>query len=202
MPTPEEKYNEAEQLKDEGKFEEAIEKLCQLVEEHPDFALAHSALAVVYGKVGKHDQAIQHGLKVCELEPNDARTIADLRGRVILLNPIDPHAANEEPRPQGDLDIVGVLRVVQGVERGRPQAGELLLRPLADTELFVAELRDELLHARLNRLGVGLFLTGLRQRGRRRKADGGQKERDRHGCRARGRQPRRTDTPGRNAGRR
>jgi len=72
MPTPEEKYNEAEQLKDEGKFEEAIEKLCQLVEEHPDFALAHSALAVVYGKVGKHDQAIQHGLKVCELEPNDA----------------------------------------------------------------------------------------------------------------------------------
>jgi len=72
MPTPEEIYNEAEKLKDEGKLEEAIQKLNDLLAETADYALAHSALAVLYGKLGQHDKAIEHGLKVCELEPNDS----------------------------------------------------------------------------------------------------------------------------------
>ena len=71
MPTKEEIYDEAERLKDQGKTEEAVGKLVQLVEQEPDFALAHSALAVLYGRLKRHEDAIRHGLKVCELEPND-----------------------------------------------------------------------------------------------------------------------------------
>ncbi len=35
------------------------------------YALAHSALAVVLQRLGRHDQAIQHALRVAELEPSD-----------------------------------------------------------------------------------------------------------------------------------
>lgn len=71
MPTKEELYDEADKLKDEGKLDEAIAKLVELTEAEPDYALAHSALAVLYGRVGKHEDAIRHGQRVCELEPND-----------------------------------------------------------------------------------------------------------------------------------
>jgi Flp pilus assembly protein TadD len=71
MPTREEIYDEADRLKDQGKLEEAIAKLNEALQVDPNYALAHSALAVVYGRLGTHDEAIRHGLKVCELEPND-----------------------------------------------------------------------------------------------------------------------------------
>jgi Flp pilus assembly protein TadD len=38
----------------------------------PNYALAHSALAVVLTRLGRHDEAIGHAIRVCELEPNDA----------------------------------------------------------------------------------------------------------------------------------
>lgn len=72
MATNEELYAQAEQLKDEGKLEEAAKSLETLVAQDERYALAHSALAVIYGRLRKHDEAIRHGLKVCELEPNDA----------------------------------------------------------------------------------------------------------------------------------
>lgn len=71
MPTVEELYDQADQLKAEGRLEEAVTKLRESLELDPNYALAHSALAVVYGRLQKHDEAIQHGLKVCELEPDD-----------------------------------------------------------------------------------------------------------------------------------
>jgi Flp pilus assembly protein TadD len=72
MPTSDELYDVADKLKDQGKLEEAVSALKQLVEQDPTYALAHSALAVVPGRLQRHDEAIQHGLKVCELQPNDA----------------------------------------------------------------------------------------------------------------------------------
>jgi Flp pilus assembly protein TadD len=72
MPTIEELYDQGDQLKEQGKFEEAAAKFGEAVAQDPGYALAHSALAVVLGKLGRHDEAIRHGLKVCELEPNDA----------------------------------------------------------------------------------------------------------------------------------
>ncbi len=71
MPTEHEIYDEAERLKNEGKLEEAVAKLHEALEAKPDYALAHSALAVIYGRLQKHDEAIKHGLQVCELEPQD-----------------------------------------------------------------------------------------------------------------------------------
>lgn len=71
MPTNEELYSEAEKLKDAGKIEEAVAALERLVEQDPSYALAHSALAVLCGRLKRHDDAIRHGLKVCELEPNE-----------------------------------------------------------------------------------------------------------------------------------
>ena len=50
----------------------AAATLESLVAQDDSYALAHSALAVIYGRLRKHDDAIRHGLKVCELEPNDA----------------------------------------------------------------------------------------------------------------------------------
>jgi Flp pilus assembly protein TadD len=71
MATNEDLYGEAERLKDQGKLDEAAAVLQGLVEQDPTYALAHSALAVIYGRLKRHDDAIRHGLKVCELEPDE-----------------------------------------------------------------------------------------------------------------------------------
>jgi len=71
MSTNAELYRQYEQLKDAGQLAEAAVPLEEALAADPSFALAHSALAVLYGRLGRHADAIQHGLKVCELEPND-----------------------------------------------------------------------------------------------------------------------------------
>jgi len=65
------RYNEVEKLIDDEKYPEAIEGLNAILEEDAGFVLAHLALARVYTKTGQHAEAIQHGEKACELEPND-----------------------------------------------------------------------------------------------------------------------------------
>jgi Flp pilus assembly protein TadD len=72
MPTQHELYDEADKLKDAGRNEEAVAKLHEALAVDPGYALAHSALAVVYTRLKQHDEAIAHAKKVCELEPNDA----------------------------------------------------------------------------------------------------------------------------------
>src|SRR3954468_8864681 len=64
-------YDQADKLKDEGKIEEAAAKLQEALTADPNYALAHSALAVVLQKLGKHEEAIEHARRACELEPND-----------------------------------------------------------------------------------------------------------------------------------
>ena len=64
-------YDEAIELKEAGNLEEAIGKLEALIGEHPDYALAHAGLSVFYGKLERHEEAVRHGQKVCELEPDD-----------------------------------------------------------------------------------------------------------------------------------
>ena len=72
MPTSDQIYDEAIELQQAGKLEEAVAKLRELVGQDPDFALAHSALSVFYGKLDKYDEAIEHAQKVCDLEPEDS----------------------------------------------------------------------------------------------------------------------------------
>ena len=76
MPTALELYNEADQLKADGKLEEAVAKLQESLEQEPNYSLAHSALAVVLQKLGKHEEAISHAEQTCQLEPNDPFSFA------------------------------------------------------------------------------------------------------------------------------
>jgi tetratricopeptide (TPR) repeat protein len=64
-------YNQAEKLKDDGHYDEAIEKLNGLLAQDDSHVVSHLALAVLYGKVGKHEEAVRHGQRACELEPNE-----------------------------------------------------------------------------------------------------------------------------------
>src|SRR6056297_1178617 len=72
MPAAIELYRQAEGLKEAGQLEQAIQKLHELLEQDESYALAHSALAVYYGKTDQHDQAVAHAERVCELEPENA----------------------------------------------------------------------------------------------------------------------------------
>ncbi len=71
MPTNEQLYDEADRLKEAGKLDEAVAKLNELLAQDPKYALAHSALAVVLTRLKRHDEAIEHALRVCQLEPNE-----------------------------------------------------------------------------------------------------------------------------------
>jgi tetratricopeptide (TPR) repeat protein len=65
------RYDEAIALQQEGKFDEAVAKLEQLVADAPDYALAHAGLSAFYSTLGRHDEAVEHGRKVCELDADD-----------------------------------------------------------------------------------------------------------------------------------
>ncbi|MGE0606360.1 MAG: tetratricopeptide repeat protein [Pirellulales bacterium] len=71
MATKDELYDQADKLKDAGKLEEAVAKYQESLALDADYALAHAALAMLLGRMDRHPEAIQHALKVCELEPGD-----------------------------------------------------------------------------------------------------------------------------------
>jgi tetratricopeptide (TPR) repeat protein len=64
-------YDEADRLKAEGKLEEAIAKLEESLALNDGYTLAHSALAVILQRQGRHEEAIEHAKRVCQLEPQD-----------------------------------------------------------------------------------------------------------------------------------
>lgn len=71
MPTIDEQYDAAIALQQAGDLDGAIAQLEAILGEKPDFALAHAALGVFYGKLDRHGEAVEHARKVCELEPED-----------------------------------------------------------------------------------------------------------------------------------
>ncbi|MFN3161753.1 MAG: tetratricopeptide repeat protein [Rubinisphaera brasiliensis] len=71
-------YDEANQLKEQGNLEGAVEKLQQILAEDENYVLAHTALAVHLQRLGHNEQALAHAKKVVELEPNDPFSHAQL----------------------------------------------------------------------------------------------------------------------------
>ncbi len=71
MTIADQQYDEAIELQQAGKLDEAVAKLEAMLIEHPDYPLAHSALAVFYGKLGRQDEAVEHARRVCQLEQDD-----------------------------------------------------------------------------------------------------------------------------------
>lgn len=72
MTTREDRYAAAEAVKNAGDLAAAVQALETVVADHPDFALAHSALAAWCTRLERHEEAIRHARRVCELEPTDA----------------------------------------------------------------------------------------------------------------------------------
>jgi Flp pilus assembly protein TadD len=67
----EDRYQEAEAIKNAGDLPGAVAAMEALVADHPDYALAHSALAAWLTRLERHADAVRHARRVCDLEPGD-----------------------------------------------------------------------------------------------------------------------------------
>lgn len=72
MPTANELYDQAVDMRDQGDKAGAIAKLEEAVALDPSFTIGHGMLAKLYADVAEADKAIEHAQKVVELEPADA----------------------------------------------------------------------------------------------------------------------------------
>ena len=71
MVTSTEMYDTAIAMHERGQLDEAISKLKELLAHEETYALAHAALSVFYSRLERHDEAIEHAQRVCDLEPDD-----------------------------------------------------------------------------------------------------------------------------------
>ncbi len=78
MSNPDKMYDEAIKLKDQNDLAGAVAKLQEIVQTTPGHTLSHSALSVYLQKLGRSDEAIQHAIKVTELEPKDPFSFTQL----------------------------------------------------------------------------------------------------------------------------
>ena len=71
MPTPNELYDQALELRDRGDKPGAAALLEEAVAPDPAFALGHGMLAKLYADLAEVEKAIEHARRVVELEPDD-----------------------------------------------------------------------------------------------------------------------------------
>lgn len=72
MPTANELYDFAVDLRDQGNKLEAVAKLEEAISLDPGFAIGHGMLAKLYADLADAEKAIKHAKKVVELQPDDA----------------------------------------------------------------------------------------------------------------------------------
>jgi Tfp pilus assembly protein PilF len=72
MPTPDELYDQATDLRDQGDREGAAARLEEAISADPNFVIGHGMLAKLYVDLAMPEKAIEHARKVVELEPDDA----------------------------------------------------------------------------------------------------------------------------------
>ena len=78
MATPDEMYDEANGLKEQGDLEAAVAKLEEILAIEAGHVLTHAALAVHLQKLGRLEESIEHAVKVTELEPTDSFSFTQL----------------------------------------------------------------------------------------------------------------------------
>ena len=71
-------YDAATALRQAGDLKASAAKLNEILEIDANYVLAHSALAVTLQKLGQFDDAIEHAVKVTQLEPDDAFSFTQL----------------------------------------------------------------------------------------------------------------------------
>ena len=71
MPTPDQLYDQAVELRDAGDKAGAIAKLDEAIAIDPKFVIGHGMLAKLYTDIAESDKAIFHAKKLVELEPDD-----------------------------------------------------------------------------------------------------------------------------------
>jgi tetratricopeptide (TPR) repeat protein len=71
MPSKEDLYDDAVDLFGDGKLEAAVAKYKEAIALDPAFADAWHGLAMAYNDMGRHEDAIEAGKKLCELTPDD-----------------------------------------------------------------------------------------------------------------------------------
>jgi predicted Zn-dependent protease len=71
MSSPDSLYDEAIELQQTGNVDEAVKRLEALAQSQPEFALAHAALSAFYSKQGRHGEAVEQAMLVCDLDPDD-----------------------------------------------------------------------------------------------------------------------------------
>ncbi len=69
---------EADQLKVDGKPEEAIAKLEAALAIDESFARAHLGLSVLFNTMGNYEKSVSHAERAVELEPDDPFNMAAL----------------------------------------------------------------------------------------------------------------------------
>ena len=116
MPTPNELYDQAADLRDQGDKEGAVAKLEEAVAIDPDFAIGHGMLAKLYADLANADKAIEHARKVVELEPDDAfsyhRPLGDLPA-------LRPHPRGRARQGDGLPETNGIRLIDRVTERHR-----------------------------------------------------------------------------------
>jgi Tfp pilus assembly protein PilF len=71
MPSPNELYDQAVALRDQGDKPGAVAKLEEALAADPNLTIAHGLLAKLYVDLAEAEKAIFHAKKVVELEPDD-----------------------------------------------------------------------------------------------------------------------------------
>jgi len=72
MPTPDQLYDQAVDLRDGGDKPGAVRKLEEAVAIDPEYAIGHGMLAKLFADLAEAEKAIEHAKRVVELEPDDA----------------------------------------------------------------------------------------------------------------------------------
>ncbi|MBO5436334.1 MAG: hypothetical protein J6A23_01610 [Thermoguttaceae bacterium] len=98
--TKEARYDEAIALKEKGDVIQAVQLLEDLCRDHPDYALPHAALSMLYCRLDKFQECLDHAELVCELEPEDPFSFVAMSALAIKSG---NHAAAEEALQKAQL---------------------------------------------------------------------------------------------------